>query len=73
MKKIYLDYNATTPLHKEVIEAMQPFISEYFGNPSSAHWYGMQAKMAVGKAREQVAILPSRELLLPINQKETIL
>jgi len=57
MEKIYLDYNATTPLHKEVIEAMQPFISEYFGNPSSAHWYGMQAKMAVGKAREQVAAL----------------
>jgi len=57
MEKIYLDYNATTPLHKEVIEAMQPFISENFGNPSSAHWYGMQAKMAVGKAREQVAAL----------------
>jgi len=57
MEKIYLDYNATTPLHKEVIEAMQPFISEYFGNPGSAHWYGMQAKMAVGKAREQVAAL----------------
>jgi len=71
---------------------MQPFISENFGNPSSAHWYGMQAKMAVGKAREQVAaliecdpdeiiftsggpnliILQSRELLLPINQKEII-
>ena len=57
MEKIYLDYNATTPLHKEVIEAMQPFISEHFGNPSSMHWYGMQAKMAVGKAREQVASL----------------
>ncbi len=57
MEKIYLDYNATTPLHKEVIEAMQPFISECFGNPSSMHWYGMQAKMAVGKAREQVATL----------------
>jgi len=57
MEKIYLDYNATTPLHKEVTEAMQPFISEHFGNPSSMHWYGMQAKMAVGKAREQVASL----------------
>ncbi len=57
MEKIYLDYNATTPLHKEVAETMQPFISEYFGNPSSAHWYGIQAKMAVGKAREQVASL----------------
>lgn len=57
MEKIYLDYNATTPLHKEVIEAMQPFISEHFGNPSSMHWYGMQTKMAVAKAREQVASL----------------
>ena len=57
MEHIYLDYNATTPLHKDVIEVMQPFISEHFGNPSSAHWHGIQAKMAVGKAREQVAAL----------------
>ena len=54
-KPIYLDYNATTPLAPEVIEAMRPFIEEHFGNPSSSHWYGNKPKRAVEKAREQVA------------------
>ena len=54
-KPIYLDYNATTPLAPEVIEAMRPFIEEHFGNPSSSHWYGKKPKRAVEKAREQVA------------------
>ena len=49
MKPIYLDYNATTPLLPEVIDAIQPFITEYYGNPSSSHWYGKIAKKAVGK------------------------
>jgi cysteine desulfurase len=54
-KPIYLDYNATTPLAPEVIEAMQPFLEEHFGNPSSSHWYGMEPRRAVAKARAQVA------------------
>jgi len=54
---IYLDYNATTPHAPEVIEAMKPFIEEHFGNPSSSHWYGIEPKRAVKKAREQVANL----------------
>lgn len=54
-KPIYLDYNATTPNAPEVIEAMQPFIEEHFGNPSSSHWYGDEPRRAVAKAREQVA------------------
>jgi len=57
MKPIYLDYNATTPLAPEVAEAMKPFLEEYFGNPSSAHWYGVQTKKAVESARRQVAEL----------------
>jgi len=57
MKPIYLDYNATTPLDPAVIEAMRPFLEEHFGNPSSTHWYGVQAKLAVEKARKQVAEL----------------
>ena len=57
MKPIYLDYNATTPMLPEVAEAMLPFLSEKFGNPSSSHWYGNQTKKAVDKAREQVANL----------------
>ncbi len=57
MKPIYLDYNATTPIDSEVVEAMRPFLDEYFGNPSSIHEYGIQAKKAVIKARKQVADL----------------
>lgn len=54
---IYLDYNATTPHDPEVIEAMRPFLTDHFGNPSSSHWYGAQTRNAVTRAREQVASL----------------
>lgn len=57
MKPIYLDYNATTPLAPEAAGAMKPFLEEYFGNPSSVHWYGVQTRKAVEKARSQVAAL----------------
>ena len=57
MKPIYLDYNATTPIDPEVAEAMRPYLFEYFGNPSSSHWYGIQTKKAVEEARRQVADL----------------
>lgn len=57
MKPIYLDYNATTPIDPEVAEAMRPYLFEYFGNPSSSHWYGIQTKKAVDEARRQVADL----------------
>lgn len=56
-KPIYLDYNATTPLTKEVIRDMQPYLGEHFGNPSSAHPYGREAKEAVETARHHVANL----------------
>jgi cysteine desulfurase len=57
LKPIYLDYNATTPIDPEVIEAMRPYWEEHFGNPSSSHWYGLQTKKAVEIARQQVAQL----------------
>jgi cysteine desulfurase len=57
MKPIYLDYNATTPIDREVAEAMAPFLYEHFGNPSSTHPYGVVAKRAVEDARGQVAAL----------------
>jgi len=57
MRPIYLDYNATTPIDPEVAAAMRPFLEEHFGNPSSTHWYGVQTKKAVEKARRQVAEL----------------
>ncbi len=57
MKPIYLDYNATTPVDPEVADAMLPYLREHFGNPSSSHWYGVQARLAVEEARRQVADL----------------
>jgi cysteine desulfurase len=54
---IYLDYNATTPLLPEVVDAMLPYLKEHFGNPSSGHVYGRRASEAVEAAREQVASL----------------
>ncbi|TLM67259.1 MAG: cysteine desulfurase NifS [Deltaproteobacteria bacterium] len=57
MKRIYLDYNATTPVRPEVLEALLPYYRDQFGNPSSVHWAGRQVAGAVEKAREQVAAL----------------
>jgi len=57
MRKIYMDNNATTPVHGEVLDAMLPFFREDFGNPSSIHWAGGKVKEAVSRAREQVASL----------------
>ncbi len=55
MPKIYLDHNATTPLHPEVLEAMLPVMQEFFGNPSSIHSEGRKARVFLDEAREQVA------------------
>jgi cysteine desulfurase len=52
---IYLDYAATTPVDARVVEAMRPYFSEMFGNPSSVHRYGQRAEAAVEAAREKVA------------------
>ncbi|MBM3242348.1 cysteine desulfurase NifS [Candidatus Poribacteria bacterium] len=57
MKRIYLDHNATTPVHPEVKEAMLPYYEEFFGNASSVHSYGREAREAIDVAREQVAEL----------------
>jgi len=54
---IYLDYNATTPVLPEVVDAMLPFLTEHFGNPSSRHHYGRIALDAVERARGEVAAL----------------
>jgi cysteine desulfurase len=58
---IYLDHNATTPLHPAVWEAMRPFLTDVFGNPSSLHTEGLQARDAVEAAREHVARLLGAE------------
>ncbi|GHF35411.1 cysteine desulfurase [Amycolatopsis bartoniae] len=54
---IYLDYNATTPIDPTVTEAMQPYLSTAFGNPSSDHHYGHGPRAALDQARAQVATL----------------
>jgi cysteine desulfurase len=57
MAQIYFDHSATTPLDPRVVEAMLPFYGANFGNPSSLHWAGQQAKQAIDNARAQVANL----------------
>src|SRR5687767_4073589 len=52
---IYLDYSATTPVDSRVMDAMTPYFSASFGNPSSVHRYGQQAEAAIDSARETVA------------------
>ena len=54
---IYLDYNATTPIDPQVADAMLPYLYDHFGNPSSSHAYGVEAKLGVEKARRQVAAM----------------
>jgi cysteine desulfurase len=49
IKPIYLDFNATTPLDAEVLEAMKPFMYQEFGNPSSTHWFGIAPKRQLKK------------------------
>ncbi|MDL1892524.1 cysteine desulfurase [Sphingobacteriales bacterium CHB3] len=55
MKRVYLDHTATTPLDERVFEAMRPYFSEAFGNASSVHSFGREAKSALEKARETIA------------------
>jgi len=57
MKKIYMDYGASTPVDKEVIDEMMPFFDKIYGNPSSIHGFGREAFDAVEDARDKVANL----------------
>lgn len=55
MKRIYLDNSATTPTRPEVVEAMMPYFTEHFGNPSSVHSFGRDVSKVITEAREKVA------------------
>lgn len=57
VRRIYLDYNASTPIDPAVGAAMMPFLADHFGNPSSGHWAAAPAKVALEKARGQIAAL----------------
>ncbi|HEV2418255.1 MAG TPA: cysteine desulfurase family protein [Terriglobia bacterium] len=61
MRRVYLDHNATTPLAPEVFEAMKPYLLNGFGNASSVHAWGQEARAAVEEARESVARLLNAE------------
>src|SRR5216110_1783733 len=56
-RRVYLDNSATTPVDPAVVEAMMPFLTDKFGNASSIHFFGQEARAAVDKARHQVAAL----------------
>src|SRR5439155_25429026 len=57
MRKDYLDHSATTPLDPRVVAAMMPYLTDKFGNASSVHSFGQEARAAVDRARRQVATL----------------
>ena len=71
---IYLDANATTPLHPDVRAAMLPLLGDVFGNPSSVHFEGQRARAAVDSAREQCARVlgaPPKELIFTSGGTES--
>lgn len=57
MRRVYLDNSATTPVDPRVVEAMLPYLTEQFGNASSVHFYGQEARAALDRARREVAAL----------------
>jgi cysteine desulfurase len=73
-RMIYLDYNATTPLAPEALEAMRPFLERHFGNPSSIHSAGREARAAVDESRDRLASLlhaKSHELIFTSGGTES--
>ena len=65
-KPIYLDYAATTPVHPQALEAMLPYFSEKYGNPSSIYALAQEARKAIDDARETVAdLLGAKPKLTP--------
>ena len=61
MRHIYIDHNATTPIHPLVLEEMLPYLRIAFGNPSSVHWAGRGVRNAIDQAREQMSRLVNCE------------
>ena len=57
MRQVYMDYSATTPVKKEVLDAMIPYFTEHYGNPSSLYTIGLESKNAISEARQRVASL----------------
>lgn len=55
MERIYLDHAATTPMDQRIVDKMMPYFTEIFGNPSSIHSYGREARKWLDEAREVIA------------------
>src|SRR6056297_2014108 len=55
MESMYLDHAATSPVHPEVLNAMQPYYETFFGNPSSIHRFGREARRGIDESREFIA------------------
>src|SRR4051812_10049749 len=75
MDLVYLDNNATTRPASEVVEAMTPFLTEWYGNPSSVHRFGQRARQAIDEARARVAALigcADSEILFTAGGTESI-
>lgn len=73
MKRIYMDHAATTPLDQEVLKVMLPWLTKKFGNPSSIHSFGREAKEAIEEAREKISRLigaHSREIIFTSGASE---
>ena len=62
MSKIFLDHASTTPLDEKVLEVMMPYLKQEFGNPSSVHEYGREARAAIERAREKIAFTLNADL-----------
>ena len=62
MRRVYMDNAATTSLAPEVLEQMMPYLTDIYGNPSSVHSFGREAKAGVDKARQQLAKALNAEL-----------
>ncbi|MFQ5431807.1 MAG: cysteine desulfurase NifS [Nitrospinota bacterium] len=60
-RRVYVDNNASTSIHPEVLEAMMPYLKESYGNPSSGHWFGRSVRARIDEAREQAAALISAD------------
>ena len=77
MNRIYMDHSATTPVAPEVLQAMIPYFSDLYGNASSLHSFGLEARAAIEVARSKVAAssMPShpRSILLAATQNPTTL
>jgi cysteine desulfurase len=65
-RRVYLDHNASTPVHPEVLAEMLPYFSEVYGNPSSIHGFGRAAREGLDVARERIAKflrVPTQEIV----------